>query len=75
MDLKKVFNRLVPKHFLASLKSEFGEHLATQPPNNVWKKINYVDDFWQQAVNFVFNISNLLFSQLSPLQIDTHNQW
>jgi len=75
MDLKKDFNRLVPKHFWARPKSEFGEHFATQPPNNVWKKIDCVDDFWQQAVNFVFNISNLLFSQLSPLQIDTHNQW
>jgi len=71
MDLKKDFNRLVPKHFWARPKSEFGEHFASQPPNNVWKKIDCVDDFWQQAVNFVFNISNLLFSQLSPLQIHT----
>jgi len=34
-----------------------------------------VDDFWQQVAKFVFNVSNLLFSQESLLQTDTDKQW
>jgi len=34
-----------------------------------------VDDFWQQVAKFVFNVSNLLFSQVSTLQTDTDKQW
>jgi len=35
MDLKKDFNRLLPKIFEAPPKSEFGEDLVTQASNNV----------------------------------------
>jgi len=38
MDLKKDFNRLIPKLFWARPKSDFGEHLVTQASNKVWKK-------------------------------------
>jgi len=31
--------------------------------------------FWQQVAKFVFNVSNLLFSQVSALQRDTDKQW
>jgi len=72
MDLNKHFNRLVPKLFWARHKSEFGEHLATQTSNNIWKKYCYVDDFWQQVA--MFNVSNPLFSQVSKLQTDTEKQ-
>jgi len=70
MDLKKDFNRLLPKLFWARPKSEFGEHLATQISNNVWKNTGSVDDFWQQVAKFVFNVSDQLFSQVSMLQAD-----
>jgi len=75
MDLKNDFNRLLSKLFWARPKSEFDEHLATQASTNVWKKTESVDDFWQQVAKFVFNVSNLLFSQVSMLQKDTDKQW
>ena len=75
MDLKKNCNRLVPKLFWAWPKSEFGEYLVTQASNNIWKNADCVDDFWQQVAKFVFNVSNLLFSQVSTLQTDTDKQW
>jgi len=74
MDLKKDFNRLLAKLFWGRRKSEFGEHLATQASNNVWKNTGSVDDLWQQVAKFVFNVSNLLFSQVSLLQTDTDKQ-
>ena len=64
MDLKKDFNRLVPKLFWALPKSEFSEHLATQASNNPWKKYCWVEDFRQKVAMFVFNVSNALFSQV-----------
>jgi len=73
MDLTKDCNRLVRKLFWAWPKSEFGEHLVTHASNNVWKNTDCVDDFWQQIAKFVFNVSNLLFSQVSTLQTD--KQW
>jgi len=39
------------------------------------KNTGSVDDFWQQVAKFVFNASNLLFSQVSMLQTDTDKQW
>jgi len=39
------------------------------------KNTDYVDGFWQQVYKFVFNVSNLLFSQVSRLQTDTDKQW
>jgi len=74
MDLNKDFNRLVPKLFWSRPKSEFCEHLATQASNNVRKKYCYVDDFRQKVAMFVFNVSNLLFSQVSKLHTDTEKQ-
>jgi len=68
MDLKKDFNRLLPKLFWA--QSEFGEHLATHNSNNVWKKYWNCGWFLQQVAKFVFNVRNLLFSQVSMLQAD-----
>jgi len=38
MDLKKDFNRFIPKLFGTRRKSEFGEHLATQASNILWQK-------------------------------------
>jgi len=38
INLKKDFNRLVPKLFWARPKSELGEHLVTQASKNVMKK-------------------------------------
>jgi len=32
-------------------------------------------DFWQQVAKLVFNVSNLLFSQVSALQTDADKQW
>jgi len=72
VDLKKYFNLLVPEHFWAR-PNKLGEHLVTQASNNVWKNIDSVDDCWQQIAKFVFNVSNLLFSQVSTVQTD--KQW
>jgi len=38
MDLKKDFNRFIPKLFGARRKSEFDEHLATHASNILWQK-------------------------------------
>jgi len=70
MDLKKDFNRFLPKLFWARPKSEFSEHLVTHTSNNVWKKYWKCGWFLQQVAKLVFNVSNLLFSQVSMLQAD-----
>jgi len=70
MDLKKDYNRLIPKLFWARPRSEFGEHLVTQASNKVWKNIDCVNGFCQEVAKLVFNVSNLLFSQVSMLQTD-----
>jgi len=57
--------------FRAQPKSYFGEHLATEASNNVWKNNDCMGDFRQQAAKFVFNVSNLLFSQVPTLQTKT----
>ena len=67
LDLKKHFNRLVPKFFeldpnLSLVKTP---RVATQASNNVWKNTHCVDDFWRQVAKFVFNVSILLFFQVS----------
>jgi len=70
VDLKRL-QSLTYQTFSTRPKSEFGEHLATQAS----KSTGSVNDFWQQVANFVFNIRNLLFSQVSLLQTDTDKQW
>jgi len=77
MDLKKtstVYDRMarsvVSKLFWARPKFEVGEHLTTQASNNAWQNFDCMDNFWQQVAKFVFNVSNLLFSQVSTLQTD-----
>jgi len=45
MDLKKDFNRFLPKLFWARPKSEFGERPATLASNNARKNTDCVDGF------------------------------
>jgi len=62
MDLNKVFNHLVPNFFEHDPKLSL---VNTSWPTACEKNSDYVDDFWQQVAKFIFNVSNLLFSQVS----------
>jgi len=46
-----------------------------KPQTTYEKDTESVHDFLQQVAKFVFNVSNLLFSQVSTLQADTDQQW
>jgi len=41
---------------------------TSQPkPQATYEKNDCMDEFWQQVVRFVFNVSNILFSQVPML--------
>jgi len=40
-------------------------------PQTTYEKYDCMDEFWQQVAKFVFNVSNLLFSQVPTLYRQT----
>jgi len=61
MDLKKDFNRLL---FERDPNLSLVNTCRPKPETPYQKNTELVDDFWQQVAKFVFNVSNLLFSQV-----------
>jgi len=72
MDLKKDFNRLVPKCFEHNPNLTLVNTSWPKPQTTYETNTDCVGDFWPQVAKFVF-VSNLLFSQVSTLQTD--KQW
>jgi len=64
MDLKKDFNRLVSKLFEHDPNLSLVNTSWPKPQTTYDENTDYVDDFWQQVAKFVFNVSNLPFSQV-----------
>ena len=71
MDLKKDFNRLVSKLFEHDPNLSLVNTSWPKPQTTYDENTDYVDDFWQQVAKFVFNVSNLPFSQVTTLQTET----
>ena len=75
MDLKKKLSHLVPKFFERDPNLSLVNTSRPKPQTTYEKNTCCVDDFLQQVAKVVFNVSNLLFSQVSTLQTDTEKQW
>jgi len=74
MDFKKDFNHLVSKLSTTQIWVWWtlrDPSLKQRMKNMVI--VSCVDGFWQHVAKFVFNVSNLLVSQVSTLQTD--KQW
>jgi len=72
---RKTSTAYLPNFFERDPNLSFVNTWRPKPQTIYEKNTGSVDDFWQQVANFGFNVSNLLFSQVSLLQADTDKQW
>jgi len=73
MDLKKVLTpygsmaRSVIPNFFERVQNLSLVNTSWSKPQTTYEKNDCMDELWQQVAKFVFNVSNLLFSQAPTL--------